>query len=318
MTVEYLRAIAVLKDCSVPQLSGAMRVMTKHDEVPGKHKIEFLGIIDLPSTDMSCVYTTLLFVEAQHKKMKLPGLAVCTFDQPLWQKAMIVKAHMNIHMVIMLGNFHVQMSFLGSIGYVMTNSGLEKAHISIYGEKSVKKIINGKEYERSMRANSLAASALRMLLLQQIPEEEQYALEAAELYFKSLMENDNKSTFWILEGNPVVDNLMEIINESRESLSQSPLNKLFFTYLDMNDILTYNYIAERLGDWTCYLESLKMMLPYLAAIGHTQSACTGTSKRWNSLTKIHLGHSRKSLDLLCVELTLHSLAHLTICVLNRL
>ena len=222
MTVEYLRAAAALKYCSVPQLSGAMRVMTKHDEVTGKHKIEFLGIIDLPSTDMSCVYTTLLFVEAQHKKMKLPGHGVCTFDQPLWQKAMIVKAHMNIHMVIMLGNFHVQMSFLGCIGYVMTNSGLEKAHISIYGDKYVKKIINGKDNDWPMRANSL-----RKLLLQQIPEEKQYAVEAAQLYFKLLMEND-KSIFRILEGNPVVDNLMEIINESREL---SPPNKLFFTYI---------------------------------------------------------------------------------------
>ena len=36
----------------------------------------------------------------------------------------------------------------------------------------------------------------------------------------------------------------------------------------MNDVLTYNYISERLGDWECYLESLKMMLPYLAATGH--------------------------------------------------
>ena len=50
--------------------------------------------------------------------MKLPGMPVCTFDQPFWQKSMIVKNKMNIPNVLMLCNVHIQMSFLGSIGYV--------------------------------------------------------------------------------------------------------------------------------------------------------------------------------------------------------
>ena len=36
----------------------------------------------------------------------------------------------------------------------------------------------------------------------------------------------------------------------------------------MNDLLVYNYISERTGNWNSYIESLKMMLPYLAATGH--------------------------------------------------
>lgn len=119
-----------------------------------------------------------------------------------------------------------------------------------------------------MTANSLTASALKEFFLEQLSDAEKYAIEAAKFYFKSLMENDNESTFCIPEGNHIVDNLMELLNKLRNFFCCSPVNKLFFTYLDMNDVLTYSYISEKLGDWYCYLKSLKMMLPYLAATGH--------------------------------------------------
>lgn len=40
----------------------------------------------------------------------------------------------------MLGNFYTQMSFLGSIGYIMKNSELAKALSTVYGEEPIKKI----------------------------------------------------------------------------------------------------------------------------------------------------------------------------------
>ena len=37
--------------------------------------------------------------------------------------------------VILLGNFHTQMSFLGSIGYVIKNSSLAQALSVVYGDE---------------------------------------------------------------------------------------------------------------------------------------------------------------------------------------
>ena len=54
---------------------------------------------------------------------------------------------------LMLGNFHTQGSFLGSMGYVMKNSGLAQAFATVYGEEPVKTILSGKSYERAMRAH---------------------------------------------------------------------------------------------------------------------------------------------------------------------
>ena len=165
--IDYLRVcVSVTKD--VPQSAGCMHVMTKANALPEPHCIDFLPIIGIPSTNWKCVFTTLDYIIEQHKRLKLPGKAVVTFDQPLWHKAMVLTKHLNLPVVLLLGNFHTQMSFLGSIGYVMANSGIEQALGLIYGEDSIKWILCGKSYERAMRSHGLAVSALKKILLEQV------------------------------------------------------------------------------------------------------------------------------------------------------
>lgn len=53
------------------------------------------------------------------------------------------KKNKDLDVTILLGNFHTQMSYLGSIGYVMKNSGLLQVFSSIYAENSAKKMIEG-------------------------------------------------------------------------------------------------------------------------------------------------------------------------------
>lgn len=54
---------------------------------------------------------------------------IITFDQPLWWKALMIietepTGSVLNYLVLRLGGFHTEMSFLGSIGYLMTGSGL--------------------------------------------------------------------------------------------------------------------------------------------------------------------------------------------------
>ena len=48
--------------------------------------ITLLPIIDLKPTDYTCIYSTLLFVINQCKKLNITTPST-TFDQPLWLKA---------------------------------------------------------------------------------------------------------------------------------------------------------------------------------------------------------------------------------------
>ena len=60
--IDYLRVTSGKE--STPQISGVMHVVTRGNEIPGKHTIAFL-----PSTDWSCMYTTLDFIISLHKDL---------------------------------------------------------------------------------------------------------------------------------------------------------------------------------------------------------------------------------------------------------
>ena len=86
---------------------------------PGKSSITFLPMINLNQSDESCVYTTLHFVYMEaHKNIITPFL---TSDQPLYWKTMtlIQKEPKNSpikSIVLKLGGFHTEISFVGCIG----------------------------------------------------------------------------------------------------------------------------------------------------------------------------------------------------------
>ena len=93
-------------------------------------KIVFLPFIDLPPIELNCVYSALKFIsETATRNGKLP---VCTFDQALWWKALLVTVSPHCDLgaiVIRLGGFHTITSFLGCISYLMIGTGICKARI---------------------------------------------------------------------------------------------------------------------------------------------------------------------------------------------
>ena len=268
--IDYLRVCASLTSHQ-PPVSGLMKNITRHNTHPGQHTIEYLPLIDLKSTDLSSIFTALEFIEVQHKLLKLPGIPVIGFDQPLYKAAMIVRHHKKTRVDLVLGNFHTQMSFLGAMGKLMENSGLAQALQTVYGDNAVKYILNGKSYERAIRAHALVSSVLKKILLQLVPDDEQHIVDSATMYLEELMKNDDESVFSFdsLEKAPIVEDMTNLVKEIRSSVTvRSPVNELFLQYLDMYDILLMNIHAERLGDWKRYLRSLELMLPYMAAAAH--------------------------------------------------
>ena len=160
------------------------------------------------------MYTTLDFIISQHKDLQLPGTPIVGFDQPLWKLGMVVKRNMGLSINLMLGNFHTQGSFLGSMGYVMKNSRLAQAFATVYGEEPVKKFLSGKSYERAMRAHGLATSVIKKMLLEQVDNDDRYAIGAAKEFFESLME-ENSTPFdpKTLQDAPVVEHLMDVLEK---------------------------------------------------------------------------------------------------------
>ena len=140
-----------------------------HDTFHPAADIPMLPIIDLNPNNMSCVYSTLCFIEQQACKLNMPTACV-TFDQPLYLKAVEIVLSCNMNVVCRLGSFHVIMSFLGSIGTIMAGSGLEEALQCCYGSGTVSQMMKGKAVSRAVRGHIIAESSLMVLLLHDIIE----------------------------------------------------------------------------------------------------------------------------------------------------
>ena len=150
-----------------PGWSGMMQLIS-HGEHPGQASTMFLPMIDLNPSDLSCVYSTLLFVcDHAHRYGVTP---IITFDQPLWWKAMtIVESETEgsnlSSVVVRLGGFHTLMSFLGSIGHLMAGSGLQELLETIFAPNTVTHILSGKAFARAVRGHLLLDTALSTVLL---------------------------------------------------------------------------------------------------------------------------------------------------------
>jgi hypothetical protein len=67
--------------------------------------------------------------------------------------------------VLKLGGFHTQMRFIGSIGYLMSGSGLANLLETVYATTAVSHMMSGKALARAVRCHFLVDTALTALIL---------------------------------------------------------------------------------------------------------------------------------------------------------
>ena len=114
-------------------------------------------MINLDQCDPLCIYSTLRFVVSQARFYNITP--VLTFDRPLYWKALtIIQSQPNgtelNQVVLRLGGFHMQMSFLGSIGHLMAGSGLQEVLEVVYAEThAVTHMMTGEAVSRAIRGH---------------------------------------------------------------------------------------------------------------------------------------------------------------------
>ena len=165
--VDILWDVSLILHPSRPSWSGFMQSVHK-GTYPGKSAIVLLPMIDMDPSNPTCVYSTLCYISDLAKKNNITP--ILTFDQPLWYKAMmIVESQPSFSplksFVLRLGGLHTQMSFLGSIGHLMTGSGLQELFELVCAENTVKHMLSGKAIARAIRAHFLVDAAVNAILL---------------------------------------------------------------------------------------------------------------------------------------------------------
>ncbi len=285
-----------------PAWSGMMQFVHQGNH-PGKASVMFLPIIDMNPSDTTCIYSTLMFVSEHARRHGVTP--ILTFDQPLWWKAfMIVKSEPEESdlrgIVLRLGGFHTEMSFLRCIEHLMGSSGLQEMLESIYAPNAVVHMLSGKAIARAVRAHFIVDAALNALILKSgfnVPlpcqpdtsassdnEDQDFAetvtsdencadvgknqdLDEAHTLYEKLMSGD-MCVEEVCSSN-VLERIKDSLKKHSESMKKSSrTSALWVQYMNMIDILRKFIIAERTGNWELHLQAIQDMLPYMAASGH--------------------------------------------------
>ena len=136
--------------------------------------IGYCQLIAVPPTDFNTVYTVLARAESMFQRLR-QQVVILTRDEALYSKAQIIKWRnpQDIRNVFnRLGGFHRAKDFMGIIGTIMKGVGLEDIlnEGNIYGVSAVAKILEGKSYNRRIRAHKVTYEALWLLKLKEFGE----------------------------------------------------------------------------------------------------------------------------------------------------
>lgn len=274
LKVNMLWLVGFMKvENEIPSWSGYMRsaVNTGTWEVSRVLAVPF---INLEPGNLTTLYSALTFAAKQSQLHN--QVCVVTFDQPLfWKSIDIVESSpagtIVSDIVVRLGGFHLLMSFLGSVGYIMSGSGIEELWQIVYGKATVPHMMAGKAYARAVRAHILTAAALFSLIHDDIVSKSEESLDVLSEIVRQFFAN-------VITENDVfectaLERYLNIFEKAKEELERSGRTaKLWLQYFDQI-ILMLNFLrAERTGDWKLHIKVVKGMLPHFHSSGHLHYA----------------------------------------------
>ena len=127
-------------------------------------------MIDMDPSDNNCIYSTLKFVCRMARKYEMT--AILTMDQPLyWKSLLLCENEPNGSelgdMVNRIAGFHIEMSFLGTIGTLLEATGIKEVLELLYAKNAATHMLTGKAVLRAIRGHLLVVSALNVLIMKE-------------------------------------------------------------------------------------------------------------------------------------------------------
>ena len=220
-------------------------------KVYGPTSIGYYQVIAAPPSDLNTVYTVLKRAYSMFQRLGQSEV-ILTWDEALYSKAQIIKWRNPIefkNVFNRLGGFHCATNFMGITGTVMKDGGLEYILIesNIYGGAVVAKILEGKSYNRGIRAHKIVYESMWWLKLQA---------------FGDLMASGK--TIKDEECNRIMDALQECLLHFNQSTKQRQQN-----------------VKSLQASLTNAQQSLELLSPYLQMFDEFVTARSETAAFWN-------------------------------------
>ena len=195
----------------------------------------YLPLIDMAPAEPNTMMTAM--VEAQRLTNSTGQVyTIFTNDQQLYRVAVNVTwvhSEQFVNFIPRLGGMHTLMSFVGAIGTLMVDSGLEQILEVAFG--GVSKMLSGKKYPQNIRALRIVVEELLRNVV---------GLEQTQSY----------------------TDLMDMLETQAE---QNRTTRLWLDNLIKPVFIIMLFIrAEREGDWPLHLFATHQMMPYFFSSGH--------------------------------------------------
>ncbi|KAJ8868384.1 hypothetical protein PR048_029900 [Dryococelus australis] len=254
-----IRELATVSDATARSVKSAIAADVLWSSVP------FI----LDPSNRSTIYTALLFA-VEECKCHNQGSCIVTLDQPLYAKALEIIAaappgELDI-VTLRVGGFHLLVRFMGSIGFIMSGSGIEELWMQGYDKSSVTHMISNHAFSTAVRAYMLTSQALITMILGM---ENLFGVYQEELHKLFLGVSTGEKMIPVAVELPVLVSFLALFERKFTALSeQSCTGKLWVQYLLQVDTLRLFIRAERSGDRELHLKCVRSMLPYLHAAGH--------------------------------------------------
>ena len=234
---EFFHAIAT--DPATPEYSGFNTRNVRDNGILKSRKTltVYTPLIDQKPSDHTTIFTAMVETRRITNETGQKH-TILTCDQQLY-KIMVdilwVYPDEFPNFIPRLGGMHLLMSFVGCIGTLMTNTGLEEILDKSFA--GVKKMLSGKKFPMNIRALRMVVEELLRNVIKDMSDSTDLSSYLEEVSKRSLT-----AKHWI-------DNLVK------------PL------------FLCLQFIrAEREGEWLLHLSAVRDMIPYFFAAGHQNYA----------------------------------------------
>ena len=261
--IDMFWKIKLAYDKDKPGWQGCMSAITKGEKTP-KASFDFLPMVNLDPNSWKCIYSVLMFGMEECKKYGLDP--IFTFDQPIWWNARQIKnqeEHLS-SVILNLGGFHTDMSFLGAIGHIMQCSGLKQILSLIYPENTVSHMLSGKAVYRAIRGLFLVDAAFNILIINNYLVKDE---EAASCFLKMFNDSINNKDETLIINDEKMYDICQMFNNEKKKLKTHPTGQLWIQFMDLVDHIRTSIQAQRSGDFQLYKKSLQNRLPYFPATG---------------------------------------------------
>lgn len=166
-----------------------------------------------------------------------------------------------------LGPFHQQCSFMACILKRFAGSGLEDILVAagVIADGSVEKALKGKHYRRGVRLFGQMYESLMRTIVKRAQQNGIYVPSELFTKVKMLREStepreDLTASWTQIEKN---ESFTSFATKVFEDLSENSMTNFWLSFMEMVEILYMNINSIRLANWEEYLQSTRMMLPWL-------------------------------------------------------